>query len=372
MNCNTTHYRANSSSVPGDPTLAIVNRHLKGKIIDHTANHGADRRIWSPALNQKRDLYVYLPPNFDPNCRYPLVVFMHGFGDDERLLLRLAPKIDEEICQGKLPPVIIASPDGTFTGEPSCYQPGSFFINSRAGDYEDWVLQDMWDFVCTHYPIRPEREAHVLAGVSMGGFAAFNLGIRHRNAFGVAVGLHPPLNLRWCDINGNYFANFDPSIWSWRCKLDNPNEVIAKFRAGIIKIRIGQVINPLFGFGNDALLAISRQNPIELIDATGLRNGDLAMFVGYGRHDEFNVDAQVESFLYFAKCRGLAVGVAYEPEGHHDTATAQRLWPAMVEWLGPRLAPFAPAKAEVAPPLEEHAVDEHPAVESAPVENESL
>ncbi len=179
---------------------------------------------------------------------------MHGFGDDERLLLRLAPKIDEEICQGKLPPVIIAAPDGTFTGEPSCYQPGSFFINSRAGDYEDWVLQDMWDYVCTHYPIRPEREAHVLAGVSMGGFAAFNLGIRHRNAFGVAVGLHPPLNLRWCDVNGNYFADFDPSIWSWRCKLDNPHEVIAKFHAGLIKIRVGQVINPLFGFGDEALL----------------------------------------------------------------------------------------------------------------------
>ena len=26
MNCNTTHYRANSSSVPGDPTLSAVRR----------------------------------------------------------------------------------------------------------------------------------------------------------------------------------------------------------------------------------------------------------------------------------------------------------------------------------------------------------
>ena len=343
--------------------LARVNRRIRGKIMDHTHNHGADRRVWSAALNQKRDLYVYVPPDFDPNNRYPLVILMHGFGQDERLLLRVAPLIDEEICQGKLPPIIVAAPDGSITGQPSYSQPGSFFINSRVGDFEDWVLQDMWDFVCTHYPIRPEREAHVLAGVSMGGFAAFSLGIRHRNAFGVAVGFHPPLNLRWCDVNGNYFANFDPSIWSWRCKLDNPYEVVAKFSGGIIKMRVGQLICPLFGFGTEALMAISRQNPIELIDATGLRNGELAMFVGYGRKDEFNIDAQVESFLYFAKCRGLSVGVAYEPEGHHDTATALRMWPAMVEWLGPRLAPYAPAKVETTIPSEEQ-----PSAEQVPID----
>ena len=80
--------------------LVKVNRRLKGKIVDHTSNHGVDRRIWSPALNQKRDLYVYLPPDYDPSCRYPLVIFMHGFGQDEQVLLRMAPLIDAEICQG--------------------------------------------------------------------------------------------------------------------------------------------------------------------------------------------------------------------------------------------------------------------------------
>jgi S-formylglutathione hydrolase FrmB len=322
--------------------LAVTNRGLRGTVVDYTANHGHDRRIWSRSLGQKRDLYVYLPPGYDPECRYPFVLLLHGFGQDEQLLLRMAPKIDEEISQGKLPPVIIAAPDGSLSGEPSYSQPGSFFINSNAGNFEDWILQDVWDFVCDHYPIRPEREAHVLAGVSMGGFAAFNLGIRHRDAFGVAVGFHPPLNLRWVDTAGNYFANFDPRYWGWRTKLDNPREPVAKFYGGIVKLRIGQLIDPLFGFGDDALGEMARQNPIELIDATRLQNGELAMFVGYGGNDEFNIDAQVESFLYLAKCRGIGVAVAYEPHGHHDTATAIRQWPAMIEWLAPRLAPYAP------------------------------
>ncbi len=320
--------------------LAAVNRRIKGKVVDHTANHGQDNRIWSRALHQKRDLYVYLPPDFDPNCEYPIVFFLHGFGEDEQLLLRLAPMIDDEITRGTLPPLIIAVPDGSITGQPSYLQPGSFFINSNVGNFEDMVLQDVWDFVCSHYPIRSEREAHALVGVSMGGFAAFNLGMRHRNAFGVAAGLHPPLNLRWVDTNGNYFANFDPRSWGWRNKLEDRREPIARFYGGVVKVRIGQLIDPLFGFDQDALQEVARQNPIELMVNTNLQNGELAMFVGYGGKDQFNIDAQVESFLYMAKCRGIAVGVAYEPYGRHDTGTAIRMWPQMVEWLGPRWRHF--------------------------------
>jgi S-formylglutathione hydrolase FrmB len=245
------------------------------------------------------------------------------------------------------------------TGEPSYTQPGSFFLNSQAGEFENWVLQDVWEFLWEHYPLRPEREAHVLAGVSMGGFSAFNLGIRHRDMFATAVAFHPPLNLRWCDLDGHYFANFDPHNWGWRTKLDCRHEVIAKFYGGLIKVRIGHLICPLFGFGDEALVEVARQNPIELIDATRLHNGELAMFVGYAGKDEFNIDAQVESFLYLAKCRGLSVGVAYEPYGHHDTPTALRMWPAMVEWLAPKLAGYGPERC--VPPAAQQPASQQPA-----------
>src|SRR2546421_3749127 len=36
------------------------------------------------------------------------------------------------------------------------------------------------------------------------------------------------------------------------------------------------------------------------------------------RSDEFNIDAQVESFLYLCKFRQIYVGVSYDPNGHHD------------------------------------------------------
>src|SRR5262245_29620540 len=42
--------------------LDKINRRLHGQVIDYTHNHGQDNRIWSEALQCKRDLYVYLPP----------------------------------------------------------------------------------------------------------------------------------------------------------------------------------------------------------------------------------------------------------------------------------------------------------------------
>ena len=55
---------------------------VAGQVVDHTANHGVDRRIWSAALGQKRDLYVYVPPSFDPHQRYPVLLWLHGLSGD--------------------------------------------------------------------------------------------------------------------------------------------------------------------------------------------------------------------------------------------------------------------------------------------------
>ncbi len=64
------------------------------------------------------------------------------------------------------------------------------------------------------------------------------------------------------------------------------------------------------------------------------------MYIGYAGRDEFNIDAQVESFLYRAKQKGLTVDVGYEPLGHHDNATAQKLLPGVIDWLAVQLGPI--------------------------------
>jgi S-formylglutathione hydrolase FrmB len=326
--------------------LAAINKGLCGKVMDHTANHGKDNRMWSPSLYQRRDLYVYVPPGFQPCERYPLLIWLHGFAQDEQSFLKdVVPVLDKAIACRQLPPLIAVSPDGSFTGEPCHCVGGSFFLNCRGGDFEDFVLQDVWDFVCHNYPIRCERQAHILGGVSMGGFAAYHMAIEHREAFGVVFGICPALNLRWIGKDGNYFANFDPKNWAWRTELGRRYEVLGKFGGGLIRVYLKDMLEPVFGFGPEVMGQVSQVNPIEMVDRSNLKEGELSMYVGYGGKDEYNIDAQVESFVYLAQCRGLTVAVGHDPNGHHVMPDMMKHLPGVIAWLAPQLAPYSPPLA---------------------------
>jgi pimeloyl-ACP methyl ester carboxylesterase len=333
---------APAASLHRSVNLNRLNRHLHGHVVDFTHNHGCDRRIWSEALHQRRDMYVYLPPGFDPLQSYPLIIWLHGFGQDEQAFVeQVVGPLDCAMASGRLPPAIIAAPDGSLKGDPCYLTAGSFFLNSKAGCFEDFVMQDVWNFLHLHYAIRPEAEAHVLAGVSMGGGAAFNLGIKYRDRVKVVVGVFPPLNTRWVDCHCNYMSKFDPCCWGWKTDFSRGLEVVGRFY-GVITIRLRRVIDPLYGRGPQTVELVSKENPIELIDRLSLKPGELCMYVAYGGKDQFNIDAQVESFLYRANQRGLCIAVGYDPKGKHDLPTAMRLLPGILDWLGPLLAPYSP------------------------------
>jgi S-formylglutathione hydrolase FrmB len=335
--------------------LAELNRCLRGHVDDYTHNHGADRRIWSDALQQPRDLYVYLPPGYDPLQQYPVMIWLHGFAQDEQSFLKFVVRpLDRAIACGKLPPLIVAAPDGSLEGGPCLVTAGSFFINSKAGAFEDYVMQDVWNFVRLHYPTRPEREAHILAGVSMGGGAAFNLAIKHRDQFKVVLGILPPLNGRWLDCHCRYHRPFSPCCWGWRTDYSRRHEVIGRFYV-VVCIPLNRIMGPLYDPGPDTWMRVSMENPIEQLDRYDLREGELSMYVGYAGRDQFNIEAQVESFLYRAHQRGLTVAVTYDPKGRHDVPTAEKMFPATVAWLAPQIAPYSPLLGNplCAPPPEE-------------------
>jgi S-formylglutathione hydrolase FrmB len=319
--------------------LHRVNLHLHGTVLDFTHNHGADRRIWSPSLHEPRDLYVYLPPDFDPGHAYPMGIYLHGATQDEQSFLKKEVQLfDEAIAAGRLPPVIIAVPDGSILQRPSFFFCATFFANSLAGNYEDFVMQDIWEFMMQNFPIRPEREAHALVGASMGGSAAFAHAMKYKERVKVVIGFHPALNMRWVDCRHRYRTDFEPACWGWRTHF-KPLESMGRKKG--VALRFGYLLNPMFGRGPQKIDGLCAINPIELLDAYDIRRGDLDMFVAYGGKDEFNVDAQVESFLYRASERGLEVGVAYDPRGRHDLATGVRLFDEVIDWTAKRVPPAA-------------------------------
>ena len=328
--------------VCGKDDVVDLNQKLAGQLLDFTANHRGDRRICSPALGEKRDLYVYLPPGYDGKTAYPLMIWLHGIGQDEKNFLFVAEKIDEAVRCGTFPPMVVVAPDGSIDGRPCLYNSGSFFVNSKAGRFEDWVADDVYAFAHRTFRVRKERGANVIAGGSMGGSGAFVLGFKHRDKFGQIVGIMPGLNARYADCHGDYHAEYDPDCVGWRTNL-RPLMVLGRFK-GVVPVRQGWLIRPLFDRGEDPLPFVIAHNPIEMLDAYRIRPGEFGIFIGYGTADELNLDAQAEQFADAARDRGIPLTLVAVQGGTHSTSsTGLKVFPHLGRWLTDRLGPYLPA-----------------------------
>ena len=304
--------------------VANLNKQMAGRLLDFTHNHGCDRRIHSPALNEKRDVYVYLPPGYDGTTQFPAALWLHGFGQDETSFLELVRYFDQAIASGQIPPMVIAAPDGSVTGHIAVFNVGSFYVNSHAGRYADYVVQDVWHgFVRRQFAVRPEREAHILAGASMGGFGAYHLGFKNRAEFAHLIGLFPPLDLAYADCHGRYFGDYDPFCRGVRTVFPR-NEIIGRFY-GVVLVRSRRITDPLVGRWaplDERSAFVRTANPADMLDSCDIRPGEFNMFIGYGTKDEFNIDALAQSFVERSGRRGIRPDVFVVPGGKHDFETA--------------------------------------------------
>jgi S-formylglutathione hydrolase FrmB len=315
-----------------------VNGRLAGYVVDYTNNHQADRRIFSPILGMPRDLYVYLPPGYNPACAYPLVLFFHMADVDEHYFAgsKLLQAVDEMIVHGEFPPALLACPDGTYSGWNQLNAKHSLYVNGSTGRFEDHILQEVIPFLTTHYSIRPEREAHAVVGFSAGGYGAMGLAIKHRDYFGAVATLAGPLNLRYSNSDGVYSHDFNPATYRWKTCYD-PREVIGVFYLGLVRVRARKFMAPVFGEGNAAVDRIVRTNPADLIFSSHLQPGELFIYVNYPGRDNFNFDAQAESFSWLAAQNGIKVTMVHDPRATHSLAYFRdNIRPAFL-WVGRHL-----------------------------------
>jgi S-formylglutathione hydrolase FrmB len=320
-----------------------LNRRLAGQVVDFTHNHGADRRIPSAVLGQPRDLYVYLPPGYDPRKSYPLVIYLHmGYVDEHAFLgLRGLRQLDAMIERGAFPPAIVACPDGTIDGRNRSRSAHSGYMNGVSGRFEDHVIQEVVPFLMRNYSVRPERQAHALVGASAGGFASLSLAIRYRSFFGAVATLAAPANGRYDNACHDHFADFDPATYRWRTVYD-PDEIVGTFTFGLRRVPARRYIEPIFGSGPDALARIAEVNPADLLASTNLQPGELAIYLNYPGHDNWNFDAQIESFAWLASQRGVAVTLDPVPRARHNLPYFNRQHKPAYGWLAGHLLPPTP------------------------------
>ncbi|HEX4275440.1 MAG TPA: alpha/beta hydrolase-fold protein [Bryobacteraceae bacterium] len=130
-----------------------------------------------------RDVFIYLPPSYkkQPNRRYPVVYFLHGYGiDAERYwnIMKVPEAADKDMSGGSAREMILVHPDA-FT----IYN-GSMYSNSpTTGDWEAFIAEDLVAWVDSHYRTIPDRMSRGLAGHSMGGYGTMRIGMKHPEVF---------------------------------------------------------------------------------------------------------------------------------------------------------------------------------------------
>ncbi len=128
---------------------------------------------------------IYLPPGYDASERnYPVVYLLHGYSDDETGWIQFGEAnfiADKGITEGEFAPCIIVMPDGKVT----------WYCNSVDGKdpWEDMFIQEFIPFIEKEYRIRPKKEFRAIAGLSMGGYGALKLAMRHTDLFSSCVAM---------------------------------------------------------------------------------------------------------------------------------------------------------------------------------------
>ncbi len=136
----------------------------------------------------ERDVFVYLPPQYDasPRRRYPVVHVITGFTG-----LGVSPwqygfaaealhdRMDRLIRTRKAPPMILVTPDCM-----TAYG-GSQYVDSAAvGNYETFVTREVVPFVDARFRTKASPRHRAICGKSSGGYGALMLGMRHPSVFG--------------------------------------------------------------------------------------------------------------------------------------------------------------------------------------------
>lgn len=324
-------------------SLDHVNAHLHGQVVDHTHNHGQDLRIPSAILGTSRDLYVYLPPGYDPRRAYPVILYLHmGFVDEHAFIgLRQLRQVDQMMADGAFPPAIIACPDGMIDGQNKGGNLHSGYMNGVYGRFEDHLMAEVLPFLHGRYSIRPERQAHALLGTSAGGFAALSIALRHRDYFGTVAALAPPANTRYDTTNGYYKQKFDPSTYRWRTSYD-PDEIVGSFYFGLQRVRASKYIRPIFGDDPGVIQRVAAVNPGDLLFTTNLQPGELNIYINYPANDNWNFDSQAESFAWLAAQRGIAVDVHRVRLERHSLHYFQSQHAPTYAWLSSHILPPTP------------------------------
>jgi S-formylglutathione hydrolase FrmB len=125
---------------------------------------------------------LYLPPSYEASGtrRYPVLYFLHGLNENE---MRWSTRgetdliLDKMVADKSIGEFIVVIPASSTT---------SFYTNTRTGNapWEDAVVKEFIPMIEAEYRVNASRATRGISGISMGGYGAFKIAMKHPAMFG--------------------------------------------------------------------------------------------------------------------------------------------------------------------------------------------
>jgi len=133
--------------------------------------------FFSPAVSRQMKFDIVLPPGYEASGeRYPVLYLLHGYMQNYTVWGR---NLGAAFYARNFSDLIVVMPDAG----------NSWYINyarnedNQRNNWEDHIVRDVIGHVDSNFRTLARREGRAIAGLSMGGYGAVMLGLRHPELF---------------------------------------------------------------------------------------------------------------------------------------------------------------------------------------------
>lgn len=235
---------------------------------------------WSDIMQLHWNYRVYLPKEYNKNLnkKYPVLYLLHGFGgnvtnttDETRIDSKSI--LDNLIEKNEINPMIVVFIDGF----------NSFYVDGPTFKMKSAIVNDLIPFIDSKYRTFTDKRA--IAGISMGGYGALNIGLSNSEMF-TSISL------------------MSPAIW----ETIEENNII--YGSSLVELYYENSYKKLMGES---------------------KKTDINIFTYYGKDDEVISYNNVDSFISFAKDRGFNIKYELQDIGPHNWETWREMYPKVLK-----------------------------------------
>lgn len=253
----------------------------EAKVEEKSSKVIADTK-WSDTMKIHWNHRVYLPKEYEENSdkEYPVLYMLHGWGGNltnttDEARIDSQKILDNLIDNKEIEPMIVVFVDGF----------NSFYVDGPTFKMESAIVNDLIPFIDSKYRTLDNSKNRAIAGISMGGYGALNIGLSNSDMFD-SIGL------------------MSPAIWD--------------------KIEEGNII-----YGSP-LVDYYYENSYENI-MDDVKSKDIDIFTYHGKDDETITYDNIEKFVSYSKDSGFEVKYELQDEGPHAWPTWREMYPKVLK-----------------------------------------